>query len=373
MQAIQQILANQIKNDAAKRMSFSSGVYIYGAGELGLLAIEYCESCQISIAGVIDKNKTGMVKGKKSEYVICKPDQISSMDRSNIPIAVAVATAPFIPIAESLKVLGWSTVVPFYGLTSERRTGHPLGNGWLIGPMNEQELASVSWICNNWADAASLAHYEAFAAWHTDGSELSLTKHPIDPDQRYAIKPLLDFLSVHHHQFVDVGSHFGGAVQRLNDVGVYFSDYILIEPDSMSRKTLASVADQLRRQDRWVTILSNVVGVSRSMMPFQEGLGYCSQIWNRSPTNKEVIPIDELSLKPDFLKVHTEGSEWDVLKGAQNTIQAYRPALAFSIYHSRSGFCTDIASAMKLFANYRWYFRLHSYQGTGAFVYAIPQ
>ncbi len=371
MQNIRELLTKPAINKFAQLPSFSSGVYIYGAGELGLLAIEYCESCQIPIAGIIDKNKTGVVKGKGSEYAIGKPNEASIMDR-HIPVAVAVATVPYVPIAESLEAMGWRTVVPFYGLTSEKRTGHPLSNGWMIGEVSEQERATVSWICENWADTMSFSHYEAFLAWHIDGSELPLINYPIDPDQRYTIEPLLDFFSVRHHQFVDIGSHCGGTVQRLNEKGIFFNNYILIEPDAVSRNALSTVAAQLRKQGREVNILSDIVGESRSTLPFQEGLGYCSQIWSQSSTYKEVLPIDDLTLGPDFLKIHTEGSEWDILNGAQNTIQRYRPALAFSVYHRRDGFCADIAKAMKLFAGYRWYFRLHSYQGTGAFVYAIP-
>ena len=46
--------------------------------------------------------------------------------------------------------------------------------------------------------------------------------------------------------------------------------------------------------------------------------------------------------------------------------------IAYSVYHRREGFYEDIAEIMKLFEGYNWFFRLHSFHGTGAFVYAIP-
>ncbi|MCX7132356.1 FkbM family methyltransferase [Aeromonas sp.] len=356
-----------------KKSDLDKGIYIYGAGELGLLAIEYCESCRIKILGIVDNHRTGTVsRDMGAEYLIFAPADVPYNDRVNRFVAVAVATAPFTPIADFLINIGWRNVVPFYSLTSEKRSEHPLGSGWLIGETSNKERDSVLWISNNWSDPTSLSHYEAFLAWHYDYSELPLENSPIVINERYAIKPLLDYFSTNNFQFIDVGSHDGGAVRRLNDIGVYFSEYVLIEPDAISRDLLSIVAETLFKHGCNVMIFDNLIGELCGPKPFKEGLGYCSQIWDESTDYKDAVSIDELDFTPDFIKIHTEGTEFMVLKGAQNTIRKFRPALAFSIYHTRNGFCHDIYEAMKMFDNYRWYFRLHSYQGTGAFVYAIP-
>ena len=367
-----ELLIPSAANRCAELPSLESGLYIYGAGELGTLAVEYCESCQIPIRGILDRQKTGMVTGKRAAYGISKPEDVTLIERSSVPVAVAVVTAPYHPVAASLEALGWRSVFPFYNLTREPRVGHPLCNGWIIGEVSELEISMVSRISAAWADTASRSHYEAYLAWHSDGSEVSLADCPIDPDSRYAISPLLDFLAVRHQQLVDVGSHCGSAVQRLHERGVAFDSYILIEPDPHSRQALEVLATRIRSESRAVTIVSDVVGEFRSSVPFQGGLGYCSQIWAHSSDYREVTPIDDLNLNPDFLKIHTEGSEVSVLKGAQHTVRRCLPALAFSVYHRREGFYRDIVAPMELFAGYRWYFRLHSYQGTGAFVYGIP-
>lgn len=352
----------------------SQGIYIYGAGELGFLAIEYCECCKIKIIGMIDSHRTGAIRSSSgNEYLIFSPTDVPLHDRPNRVVAVAVATAPFRPIADILINIGWRNVVPFYSLTSEKRSGHPLSSGWLIGEISNKERDSVLWINNNWGDQTSLYHYEAFLAWHNDYSESPLEESPIIVNERYAIKPLIDYLSTNRNQFVDVGSHDGGAIRRLNQAGIHFSEYVLIEPDSISRDLLSIEAKKLCEHGCKVTIIDSLVGERCELKPFKEGLGYCSQIWDDSTSYKLAVSVDELGLTPDFIKIHTEGSELMVLKGAQNTIQEIRPALAFSIYHSRNGFCHDIFEAMKMFNGYRWYFRLHSYQGTGAFIYGIPE
>ena len=85
-----------------------------------------------------------------------------------------------------------------------------------------------------------------------------------------------------------------------------------------------------------------------------------------------VITLDSLELNPSYLKIHTEGTEASILKGGISTIKKHKPLIAYSVYHRREGFYEDIAEIMRLFAGYNWFFRLHSFHGTGAFVYAIP-
>lgn len=353
--------------------ALSCGIYIYGAGELGKLAVEYCEACGINVIAVLDNYKTGVIKSPLGmEYQIFSPDEIADSRRFTSIIAVAIATMPFTPISNFLMNIGWKNIVPFYSLTSEERMGHPLKNGWLIRDISPMEHFCVSHIMANWSDVTSEAHYNAFISWHSDHSELSLVDTPIKVNERYVINQLLDFFSCRNKQFIDVGSHDGGVVKRLNATGVNFSEYILIEPDLTSRKSLYVIAEQLHANGSSVKIFDYVISDCSRSEPFIDGLGYCSQIWSGAADVKNAVSIDELNLKPDFIKIHTEGSELKALMGAKTTIKTYHPALAFSVYHTRNGFCNDIYEAMKEFHGYRWYFRLHSYQGTGAFVYAIP-
>ena len=349
-----------------------TGVFIYGAGELGALAMDYCESCSIPIHGILDRNKTGVMKGRIGEYAIKHPDLIEAHENKDVTVAVAIATAPFGSIREEINKSGWKHVIPFYNLTAKQRKGHPLRNGWILGDVTEQEIRTVEWISQKWADDISLHHYEAFIAWHRDNTEVDLGDNPIDAEQRYVIPQLLEVLRARNQQFVDIGSHRGESVQRLGAAGIQFKEYILIEPDDRSREFLESNKHEILPENVWVSIRDDLLGDFNRLAPFQEGLGYCSQIWDESTARRLVTMLDDLELQPSLLKIHTEGTEVDVLRGAQKTITEHRPCIAFSVYHTRNGFFADIAGAMRLFSGYRWFFRLHSYQGTGAFVYAIP-
>jgi FkbM family methyltransferase len=359
-------------NNNTRALDVSSGVFIYGAGELGMLAIEYCEACEILILGILDQNKSGLIKGKFSEYLISKPEEIPMEERSEALIAIAIATVAFSQISEILKSYGWRNILPFYSLSRKKRAGHPLNNGWEVGLISKDEMEKVLWICGNWDDKASLLHYEAFLAWHIDETELTLVDLLVDSNKRYAIAPLLEVLNNKHQLMVDVGSHRGESVKRLVDLGIIFSEYVLIEPDAASRERLKKSVLNWLPVDKKIDFLNIVLGAENTLRPFKEGLGYCSQLWTNSVNFRSIVTLDSLECRPDFIKIHTEGSELNVLLGSIKTIAEYKPTLAFSVYHNRDGFCRTIFESMQLFGGYKWYFRLHSYQGTGAFIYGIP-
>ena len=356
-----------------KTVDTSSGIYIYGAGELGTLAIEYCEACGIKILGVLDQKKCGIVSGIVSDYLVCKPEDISVEMRAKAPVAVAVATLPYMPILKTLQSKGWENVLPFYSMTANPQVGHPLKNGWLVGQCSRQELEMVEAICARWADLTSLEHYEAFLAWHIDGTELTLIGQGVEPNKRYAIPPLLAAFSKRFGQMVDVGSHQGESIKRLLDEGITFSEYILFEPDGASLNQLKKNVDRYLPGHKHIKFFDHVLGNDNDLRAFQEGLGYCSQLWSESLSLKSVMPLDSMECSPDLLKIHTEGTELEVLLGAIGTIDRCKPIIAFSIYHNRDGFCKAIYESMQRINDYVWYFRLHSYQGTGAFVYGIPR
>lgn len=361
------------KTSWVEKIDLSSGVYIYGAGELGLLALDYFEASAVKVLGFLDKTKSGYVKGfTGTEYCIYKAEQLPNSIRLDAVVAIAIATTAVTPISTMLSVLGWVNVVPFYCLTREKNVGHPLRNGWLIGSMTNSEREKVAVIYNNWADNASIKHYEMFLAWHTDYTELESEAYPIVIEQRYVIKPLLDFLALRKKVFLDIGSHSGGAVKRISEALIEFDEYVLVEPDFESRKFLEQLEAKLTADGKRVSIIEDVLGTSSAILPFKEELGYCSQIWDESDTLRKVNTIDQLKLCPDLIKIHTEGSEFDIIKGGVSTIREHRPAIVYSVYHTRNGFCHDLIETMKLINDYSWYFRLHSYQGTGAFVYGIP-
>lgn len=86
----------------------------------------------------------------------------------------------------------------------------------------------------------------------------------------------------------------------------------------------------------------------------------------------EVTTIDALGMEPTFIKLHLEGAELAVLRGAERTLRSARPIVAATVYHNDDGIWKTPLWMMRNLKDYRFLFRLHSWCGTGAVLYAIP-
>ncbi|MFM2280519.1 MAG: hypothetical protein RLZZ444_2750, partial [Pseudomonadota bacterium] len=71
-------------------------------------------------------------------------------------------------------------------------------------------------------------------------------------------------------------------------------------------------------------------------------------------------------------KLHLEGHELEALKGGVETMTRHRPVVAATVYHNADGLWRTAHWLQLHLADYRLLFRLHSWCGTGAVLYAIP-
>ena len=62
-----------------------------------------------------------------------------------------------------------------------------------------------------------------------------------------------------------------------------------------------------------------------------------------------------------------------MLRGAIDTLRRERPILAVTVYHNRDGLHATADWLMRMLSGYRFWFRIHSWCGTGALVYGIPE
>jgi hypothetical protein len=85
-----------------------------------------------------------------------------------------------------------------------------------------------------------------------------------------------------------------------------------------------------------------------------------------------IRPLDALGLSPTFVKLHLEGAELGALKGARQTLVAGRPLVVATVYHNDDGIWKTARWLMETLTGFRFLFRLHSWCGTGAVIYAIP-
>lgn len=349
---------------------------IYGAGELGLLALDFCEKCNIKVKAFIDQaadsKKTIKSNLNNKEYSIFHPLANDIETFKSIPIYISIATLPYLDIENQLKRQGWKYIKPFYYLTKDKNKSHPLSNGWQIENLDSSLVNKIQQVENLLADQLSIDHYRTFLKWHNGFIEDQDTKNSINKQERYVIGPLINYLKANKNNFIDIGSHVGESVFKLHQAGIVFDEYNLFEPDYSSCLTLIQNIEKLKLHTSKVAFYADVLGGNSNLVNFFSGLGYSSQVCSHGNEIRGQKTLDTYDLKPSFIKLHTEGSELDILSGAKNTIHKYRPALASAIYHNDKGVVDIFLWAKDNLIDYKIYLRLHNFQGCGAFIYCIP-
>lgn len=346
---------------------------LYGAGNLGLLAREFLTTVGRDFRMVIDRNaRQAAHEPAWSSVKLTHPDDVPAADKRGLRLAVSIVTSPYVPIERSLCELGFEDIVPFYDLAESFRDRHPLSNGWFAGPLDAFDREKISQVLALWDDDVSRAHHLQFLAWRRLREEWTFKTAPIPACSRFFIPEVVGALRDDEY-LLDGGAHHGSVIEAfLKQTKGRFRQIAAIEPDPSNR---ALLADRLRSwlpDDARVTVYDCVLADGKDAALFHEGLGYASQL---SPTGSMRVvtqPIDALGLSPTFLKLHLEGAELPALKGARKTLLSSRPMVAATVYHNADGIWKTPLWLMQTLPDYRFLFRAHSWCGTGAVVYAIP-
>jgi FkbM family methyltransferase len=349
-------------------------IALYGAGDLGQMAKAYFDKINIDIKFVVDKNA---IVWREKEYwkdtQILSPSEVSNLHLKNFLLIVCIATIPYTQLVKNLVSKGWEDIVPFYDVAEAYRKLHPLSNGWFatsIGPAEEKLITNV---IEMWSDDLSRAYHLQFLAWRLRRDEWIFEKAPINNSNRFFIPEVINLLS-DHESFADIGAHHGKVTNKFIAISEgKFEKIWMIEPDSNN-------LDELRKFHRCndkiyperIHLMSHVVGENSGKKQFFEGLGYASQLCEFGNTIVNVTTIDSLDISPTFLKLHLEGGELAALKGAKETIAKYKPIIVVTSYHNQDGLFLLPKWLMSNLKNYKIYFRLHSWCGTGAVIYCLP-
>lgn len=347
---------------------------LYGAGNLGRLARDFLKTVGRNLEMVIDRGARQIANDPEWSGVrLVHPDDVVKADKSRIRLAVSIVTSPYVPLERSLLALGFEDVVPFYDLAESLRQLHPLSNGWFASPLTANDRENTAEVLAFWDDDASRAHHLQFLAWRRLREEWTFEPAPpLSNSHRFFIPEIVSVL--HDDEvFLDGGAHDGSVIESFIQLRKgAFRQVIAIEPDPLNRAQLEYKLQSLLPDDRRVTVYDCALGEQGGTAPFHSGLGYASQISRTGQMQVAVRPLDTLSLSPTFAKLHLEGAELPALKGARRTIITSRPVVAATVYHNDDGIWKTARWLMKTLADYRFLFRVHSWCGTGAVIYAIP-
>jgi FkbM family methyltransferase len=353
----------------------SGRIALYGAGNFGRMARDFLKAVWLDFECVIDRNADALRQDPAWQGVqLFRPDNVPDDVKREATLLVTVATAPYVPLEQSLAAQGFAHIVPFYDFAEGFRHLHPLSNGWFAGPLNGLDRRMVALVLSRLADDVSRAHFLQFLAWRYLREEWTFADAPVQGNNRFFIpevKPhLRDGLN-----FIDGGAWQGNVSLEFDQlVGGRWDSITAVEPDETNRTTMERnfAAHWPDKSAKAPTILDCALGASNSAALFHSGLGYASQL---SPTGRDMVEvrtIDSLALKADFIKLHLEGGELNALKGAIKTLQKNRPVIAATVYHDADGLWRTPLFLIETLREYRILFRLHSWCGTGAVLYGLP-
>jgi FkbM family methyltransferase len=363
------------RSSACSARPVNKPLALYGAGDFGKLAMEYCRRLDIQVSFVVDANPHRYRTDRFWQGVsILGLDEIADGQIKNTLLAICVGKSPYTEVVAPLYARGWRDVVPFYSISAAYLDRHPLGNGWFTGDFTQADISGIESVLLNYDDNMSRAHHLQFLAWHKLHEEWFFDDAPVLTDNRYFIPEIVSRLHA-DEVFVDMGAHHGNiAAEFIRTVDRQFKQLWALEPDQTNLSALRENMDKfppaLREK---IHVLPYAVGRENSSRAFYAGLDFASQLCSYGGARVEVRSLDTLGICPTCMKVHLEGAEMDALLGAVNCIRKSHPLIALTVYHNRLGMWECQKTLMDEFAEegYKFLFRLHSWHGTGAVLYLV--
>lgn len=343
------------------------GIVLYGAGDMGKMAIDLMKTINKSPLYVIDKNKSGDIDSVK----ILSPENIPSQDLKEVSFVVCIAKTNIQPIYDYLEELGCSDIRHFYDY-SEVELKDLMPNGWAKFELNEEDKDGIQKVLNALAqDETSVAHYLQFLWWRLRREEVIFPEHPVLSEKKYfGISSLPDLSE--NEVFVDGGAHFGGTIEAfVGATNGKFKHIYAFEPDLENQKKIKKiVAKEILDK---TTLFEEALYDECGTINFRNGLGYASKINKNGNKKVKTISLDSIkSIRPTIIKLHIEGDEFKALQGARETIKLNRPIIMILADHSENGLY-KMAEVLTQQKNYQLYFNLHDYCGNTAVFYAIPR
>lgn len=344
-------------------------VILYGAGNLGKMAKDFFNFLKIPFLYVVDKNAYHQINKFWKGIKIIHPDDVNETDKKNSLLVISIVTTPMIQLRNDLQNNGWKDVVFFYDVCEAYHNRYPLSNGWFLGNLGKIEKKHIKQVYFSLADNISRTFYLQLLAWRKIRLELIFKNLKINNDNRFFVPEITHTLHK-NDVFVDCGAYFGKVVKQFTKISAgRYNEIFAIEPDYANLNILKGQLDNIRNTTIINCALSDINGKGK----FYQGFGFASTLHKNGNKEVKIVTLDSLELKPTFIKMHLEGGELKALKGGIRTIKKYRPILVVTIYHNIDGLWRIPLYLLNKLENYLYLIRLHSWGGTGAVLYAIPQ
>jgi len=349
-------------------------IFIYGTGTVGQDVYQILSQKQIPVSGFMDHRprKTPFVNNVQV-YEPTDEKLTPAAQRNQSIIILAIHNrAVYMPgIIDNLQKLGYNNFISMIDLYDffDQELG---ARYWLTNRDFYQGFADKIDIAYNLlADETSREIYSATLHFRTHG-DFTILPVP-DLEHQYFPPDLPSWKSP--LRLIDCGAYDGDAIQGFVKAGYEIDALSALEPDIKNYSKLSAyVREQLSNIPELILFPCGAYSQT-AQLHFSSGQGEASGITTTGDSVIQCIALDDAlpNFAPTLIKMDIEGAEIEALLGAKELIQAYKPGLAISAYHTPEHLWQIPILLHELFKeNYRFYLRAHAYNCFDTVLYALP-
>lgn len=176
---------------------------------------------------------------------------------------------------------------------------------------------------------------------------------------------------------IDGGAFVGDTIQALNkndkleDLQIHS-----FEPDEKNFLLLKNEAEKSKHECFSIKLGLYDKNTTLRFLSTSQTVGYGCKIENDGDIVINTTSIDnyciENNISPSFIKLDVEGVEKEVLIGAKDTIQKYKPKLAISLYHKYKDLWELPYLINEIYGEYKFYLGHHRNNWFETILYAYP-
>ncbi len=160
-----------------------------------------------------------------------------------------------------------------------------------------------------------------------------------------------------NESFLDLGAYRGDTVLDFLNFTKAYEKIIAVEPDKRTFKKLQINCEKLDN----FTALNNAIWSENCTLSFDGNKGRGANA-NKNGEDISAICVDHISEKYGkftYLNIDVEGAEKEMLQGAKNTLQRYKPKICMAVYHKSEDIFSLVNQVNRSNPNYKIYLRHH--------------
>lgn len=354
---------------------FERSLILVGAGNLGRQVLASLRADGIEPLAFADNNPA--LQGKSIEGVqVLSRQQAAENYGSSAAFVVTIwnTNHAFIQTRKELLELHCKKIIPAVALRWKYSEAL-LPFFWLDVPSKTVEHAGlIKSAFSLWNDEFSRREYLAQLKFRILG-EFDTLSAPV-PQESYFPDDLFDLLP--DEKFIDCGAFDGVTVRHfLKRQKEYSGKTVAYEPDPSNFGLLKQYISELPTGVSTNIIpLPYAVGAKHETVHFDANGTMGSAISKNGKIQVECVTLDEnlneLQVRPTYIKMDIEGSELQALSGATYLVQREMPILAICSYHCYDDLWRIPLYIHSLSSDYRLFLRPHEIEGWQLVCYAVP-